>query len=242
MLESYPSYDAHFLNKKAVESLDILNAMIKDIRNYKAAHSLAPNAKVKLVVSPKEPFKGSGEYLSRFAFASSYVVSKEALKGSPFLYSGCELVVEEDIDPAELKAKLLAEEKSLAFEVERGEKILGNAGFLAKAPKEKVEAEQEKALKEQIFARCRRRKAESALTFRAENEISLYILGVEVIFMEGKELSLSERLSILPGEALAFAAVMTVIMISVMAVVVYKLLRSKDGGVKLPGGWAFNWQ
>jgi hypothetical protein len=60
--------------------------------------------------------------------------------------------------------------------------------------------------------------------------------------MEGKELSLSERLSILPGEALAFAAVMTVIMISVMAVVVYKLLRSKDGGVKLPGGWAFNWQ
>jgi valyl-tRNA synthetase len=56
-------------------------------------------------------------------------------------------VVEEDIDPAELKAKLLEEEKSLTFEVERGNKILSNPGFLAKAPKEKVEAEQEKLLK-----------------------------------------------------------------------------------------------
>jgi hypothetical protein len=36
---------------------------------------MAPNAKVKLVVSPKEPFEGSGEYLSRFAFASSYEVT-----------------------------------------------------------------------------------------------------------------------------------------------------------------------
>jgi hypothetical protein len=60
--------------------------------------------------------------------------------------------------------------------------------------------------------------------------------------MEGNALSLSELASIYPGEALAFAAVMTVVVIAVMAVVVYKLLRSKDGGVKLPGGWAFNWQ
>jgi hypothetical protein len=60
--------------------------------------------------------------------------------------------------------------------------------------------------------------------------------------MEGNELSMSERLSIFPGEALAFAAVMAVIVIAVMAVVVYKLMRSKDGGVKLPGGWQFTWQ
>ena len=34
---------------------------------------------------------------------------------------------------------------------------------------------------------------------------------------------------------------MTIIAIAVMAVVVYKLLRSKEGGVKLPGGWNFTW-
>jgi hypothetical protein len=59
--------------------------------------------------------------------------------------------------------------------------------------------------------------------------------------MVGKELSLSELASIKPGEALSFAAVMAVIAIAVMAVVVYKLLKSKEGGVKMPGGWNFTW-
>jgi hypothetical protein len=59
--------------------------------------------------------------------------------------------------------------------------------------------------------------------------------------MFGRELDLAEMQSIKPGEALSFAAVMTIIAIAVMAVVVYKLLRSKEGGVKLPGGWNFTW-
>ena len=60
--------------------------------------------------------------------------------------------------------------------------------------------------------------------------------------MEGNELSRAELAAICPGEAIAFAAVMTVIVIAVMAVVVYKLLRTKEGGVKLPGGWQFSWR
>ena len=50
------------------------------------AINIAPNAKVKLAVSPKEPFPGSGEYLTRFAFASSYEIRPDELSGSPFLY------------------------------------------------------------------------------------------------------------------------------------------------------------
>jgi|LAHS01.1.fsa_nt_gb biopolymer transport protein ExbB/TolQ len=59
--------------------------------------------------------------------------------------------------------------------------------------------------------------------------------------MEGTELSVVETKMIKPGEAVTFAAVMAVIAVAVMAVVVYKLLRSKNGGVKLPGGWNFTW-
>jgi biopolymer transport protein ExbB/TolQ len=59
--------------------------------------------------------------------------------------------------------------------------------------------------------------------------------------MEGTELSVVETKAIKPGEAVTFAAVMAVIAVAVMAVVVYKLLRSKNGGVKLPGGWNFTW-
>ncbi len=144
MLESYPEFEKAFLSKKASDEEKVLEMMIKDIRNYKSASSMAPNAKVKLVVSPKEPFKGSGEYLSRFAFASSYEVRKEALNGTPFLYKDCEMTVEEDIDKSALKAKLQKDEESLEFEVNRSTKMLANPGFTAKAPKEKVQAEKDK--------------------------------------------------------------------------------------------------
>jgi valyl-tRNA synthetase len=144
MEEPYPEYDRHLINKKAVEKLSILEGMIKDIRNYKSTNGMAPNAKVRLVVSPEEPFEGSGEYLKRFTFASSYEIKKEDLGGSCFLYPGYELMVEEDVDPAVLKEKLLKEKETLEFEISRSEKMLGNPGFVNKAPKEKVDLEKAK--------------------------------------------------------------------------------------------------
>ena len=144
MLETYPVYERKLLDKKASDQVAILLAMIKDIRNYKSSHGIAPNAKVKLAVSPREPFAGSGEYLTRFAFASSYEIHPEALEGSPFLYPGCEMVVEEDVDPEVLRKRLSEQQDSLHFEIARSEKILSNPGFLQKAPKAKVEAEQTK--------------------------------------------------------------------------------------------------
>ena len=144
MLESYPEYEKGYLNAKAVKAVAILESMIKDIRNYKATNGVAPNAKVNLNISPKEPFKGAAEYLARFAFASSINITKESLSGNPFIYDGCEMIVEEDIDKETLKAKLLKEKEKLISEVARGEKMLSNPGFVAKAPKEKIALETEK--------------------------------------------------------------------------------------------------
>lgn len=143
-LESYPEYDASLLDKRSSDGYAIYEHMLRDIRNYKSENGLAPNAKVRLSLSPKEPFKGSLEYLKRFSFASEIKVSKEPLKGNPFVYPGIELVVEEDIDPKALLEKLNKDRDSLIFEVSRGERMLSNPGFVSKAPKEKVEAEQEK--------------------------------------------------------------------------------------------------
>src|SRR5574344_687281 len=144
MLESYPIYESAYLSKKASSEEQILEAMIKDIRNYKSTQGFGPNAKVRFVASPKEPFAGSGEYLSRFAFASSYEVKKEALGGTPFLYEGCEMSVEEDIDKATLSAKLQKDKESLTFEVARSEKMLAKPGFVSKAPAGKIANEKEK--------------------------------------------------------------------------------------------------
>ena len=144
MLESYPEVDRSLLSKAAEKKGATLREMISDVRGYKSAHKLQPNAPIKLTLSPKAPFAGIEAYLERYLFAKVNV-SKEAVKGADgLLYGGTTLYVAEDIDPAALKEKLLAEKKRLEFEVSRSEKMLNNPGFIAKAPKEKIATERAK--------------------------------------------------------------------------------------------------
>jgi valyl-tRNA synthetase len=147
MLESYPVYDPSLVSASAIEKVAILEAMIKDIRNHKADEGLAPNAPVRLSLSPREPFPGAAEYLKRFAFASECRISPSPLPGHPFLYPGYEMVVEEEVDKAELLRKLMAERETLLKEIARSEGMLDNASFAAKAPKEKIELEKSKLAK-----------------------------------------------------------------------------------------------
>lgn len=146
-VETYPVYDRSLLNKKATEKVAVLEEMIRDIRNYKSQNEIAPNAPVRLVISPKEPFENASEYLKRFSFASEIKISSSPLEGNPFFYDGYELLVEEDIDVDALKAKLEKEKARLESEVGRGEKMLSNPSFVSKAPTEKVKLEQEKLQK-----------------------------------------------------------------------------------------------
>lgn len=60
--------------------------------------------------------------------------------------------------------------------------------------------------------------------------------------MNLRELSDDELEAIVPGEAFTLTAVMAILAVAVMAVVAYKLLRSPNGGVKLPGGFTFSWK
>jgi len=60
--------------------------------------------------------------------------------------------------------------------------------------------------------------------------------------MDGTELTLVERRSHEPGEALTLTAVMAVLAVAVMAVVCYRLFRSSQGSAKVPGGWSFSWK
>ncbi len=146
-LETYPTYDRSLLNKKATEKVAVLEAMIRDIRNYKSSNGIAPNKAVRLVISPSEPFQGANALLKRFSFASEITISSAPLKGNLFFYDGYTLLVEEDIDKETLKTKLLAEKERLSSEVLRGEKMLSNPGFMKKAPAEKVKLEEEKLAK-----------------------------------------------------------------------------------------------
>lgn len=160
MEESYPEFDKSLVYGRADKSFSLLEAMIKDIRNYKTKEGLAPNSNVELVLSPKEPFKGASLYLSRFTFASKIELSKEKLTGNPFIYGDYSMTVKENIDASKLLAKLNNEKEKVIFEIKRSESMLNNPNFVRKAPKEKVALEEEKlsknkALLEEITLRIK---------------------------------------------------------------------------------------
>jgi len=48
--------------------------------------------------------------------------------------------------------------------------------------------------------------------------------------------------TIFVGEAITLAAIMSVLVISIVVVIVYRLFTSKSSTVKLPGGWQFVWK
>ncbi len=56
-----------------------------------------------------------------------------------------------------------------------------------------------------------------------------------------RELTKEECAQIKPGE-LTLTAVLTVLAVSLMAVVIYKLFMSKEGSSSVPGGWKFTWK
>jgi len=60
--------------------------------------------------------------------------------------------------------------------------------------------------------------------------------------MNSVSLTDEELDNILVGEAITLAAVMAVLVISIITVVVYRLFISKSSSVKIPGGWQFVWK
>ena len=143
MEETYPVFDGSLIDEIGEKKGLLLKKIISDVRAYKSAKGLAPNAKVNLAFSGAFPFEGVNEYLRRFLFASN-IKENETLRGDSFVYDGGALTLEEDVDVSVLKESLQKEIARLGFEVERAKKMLDNPGFLARAPKEKIEAEKEK--------------------------------------------------------------------------------------------------
>ena len=60
--------------------------------------------------------------------------------------------------------------------------------------------------------------------------------------MDKIPLMTNELASIKCGEAITLAAVMSIMVIAIITVVIYKLYSPGDGTVQLPGGYKFQWK
>lgn len=59
--------------------------------------------------------------------------------------------------------------------------------------------------------------------------------------MIGTPLSIEEKKNNKPGEAITLTAILSILSISIIAIVCYRIFTSKKGTLKLPGGWGFSW-
>ena len=143
--------------KEELNFIEGVKDIIVQIRNIRTNMNIHPSKKVKLIVvlntknnNIKTNLKESEEFIKKLGFGNELII-QDNLEG---IEKNAISVVNEDykiympfselVDIEEEKARLENEKKRLELEVQRSNKILSNQGFIAKAPKEKIEEEKEK--------------------------------------------------------------------------------------------------
>ena len=153
MMSKWPTLRDKFVFEEEENVLEILKKVIVEIRNVRSTMNVHPSKKSKLIFVTKEKqnvIKESEEFLCKLGFASEIMVQSDE-KEIP--ENAISIIVEdlkvfipfEELVNVEEEIKRLENEKAkLQAEVTRGEKMLSNPGFVAKAPQAKIEEEKAK--------------------------------------------------------------------------------------------------
>ena len=147
MLESYPLFDKKLMDTTNDKEVELLFDLIKDVRNYKIDNKLAPNLSLQLSINFKiKVFDDFLTYLKRFTFSDIKEVGKEIVnsQGDLFMHPHADMLINNESGKAEMIERIKKEIATLENEIARCEKMLSNPNFIDKAPKEKVELEQNK--------------------------------------------------------------------------------------------------
>ena len=145
--EEYPNVIKISTNKNDLNLASSISDAIKEIRNFKSTNMLAPNAPVKLnIVADKKTFDSILPYIKRFSFASE-INLVDNLESNHFVVLPSFKFEAISSDTSKLEEKKKKRIEDLKIELEKTQKLLSNQGFLAKAPKQKVEEEKAKFAK-----------------------------------------------------------------------------------------------
>ncbi len=169
MVSSWPEYreDWHFPEEE--KATDMIKAAVRAIREVRTSMGVAPSRKAKVyVVSDSAEVRGIFEHSKAFFAALGSASGVEILENREGVDGDSVSAVTADatfylpladlVDVEKEIARLEGEEKKLAAELLRSEKMLTNERFLSKAPAEKVAEEKEKQEKyRQMMAQVRER-------------------------------------------------------------------------------------
>ena len=152
MVSSWPEKE-NIDYEKEEEFIEKIKDIIVEIRNIRATKNIHPNKKSRLIFITNKyqhEIEEIKDILLKLGYGSSLEIkvdNKEIPEDSiNIIQEGIELYIPQEglIDKEEETKRLEEEKKRLEAEVLRCEKMLSNPGFVNKAPKAKVEEEQEK--------------------------------------------------------------------------------------------------
>ena len=152
MLETYPSYSKKFLFTAEFRRFEKVKDVIRSLRNVRAEIGVQPSKKIGVsVCGEAESYIRRNEvYLKKLAGVEtiSYVKSKADVSGKIVSIAMADgeifIPLGDLVDFKKESERLEKELKSVENEIRRGEGMLSNAGFVAKAPEALVEQERRK--------------------------------------------------------------------------------------------------
>lgn len=150
MLESFPTYDESLAYPVEENDFEKIIESIKAIRNRRAEMNVPPSKKAELFIetAEKDVFEKGVMFFERLASASSVEISDHfeladavtVVTGAARLFIPLAEIIDKEKELARLNKEKASTEKDIAIVNSK----LGNAGFLAKAPAQVVEAEKAK--------------------------------------------------------------------------------------------------
>ena len=159
IVAKWPDIREKFVFDKEEETMEKIKEIIVGIRNIRNTKNIHPSKKSELIIITlkyKEQIKEAEDIILKLGFADKLQVfeSKDEIEDTKEKIDNAMSIILADveiyiplkglIDIEEEKNRLQAEVERLKGEVERGEKMLSNPGFINKAPEAKVNEEKEK--------------------------------------------------------------------------------------------------
>ena len=157
MISKYPEYDENLNFKYEEEKIEQIKELITGIRNIRTQMNVHPSKKSKLIFVVKPEYekiiKESEEFIKKLGFGEEIQIqtNKDNIPQNAVNVVTAEIEVfmpfEDLVNIEEEKQRLEKEKEKILVEKEKTDKMLGNPGFLAKAPESKVAEEKEKLAK-----------------------------------------------------------------------------------------------
>ena len=154
MISAWPEAIEEFKNDEAIKDFEIIQELIKSVRNVRSEYNVAPSKQVDMLIKPsnesiKALLEGNMDILNKFLNPENLTISlnPDVPKDSvSIVLNDVELYLPLGslVDISQEIERLEKELAKLNGEIKRGEGMLSNPNFTNKAPIAKVDAEKEK--------------------------------------------------------------------------------------------------